>query len=102
MSDQNEIVYWAENEAESVVVIAKLAEAGIRATQVRESYGAMNSLSFGILGEIGISVAREDAAKAEAVILGWDEPMYEDGELEETDDEAESDDDSALTDGEES
>lgn len=87
MSNQNEIVYWAENEAESVVVIAKLAEAGIRATQVRESYGAMNSLSFGILGEIGISVAKEDAAKAEAIILSWDEPMYEDDEEDEIDEE---------------
>ena len=39
--DKNEVVYWAENEAEAVVVIAKLEEAGIQAIRVRESYGSM-------------------------------------------------------------
>ncbi len=93
MSNQDEVVYWAENEAESVVVSAKLTEAGIHVTTVRESFGSMNSLSFGILGEIGISVAKEDVAKAEAIILGWDDPMYEG-------DPDEADEDSTSSDGE--
>lgn len=78
MAGKNEIVYWAENEAEAVVVIAKLKEAGIEATMVRESYGAMNSLSFGILGEIGISVAGDAVERAEAVILSWDDDLEDD------------------------
>ena len=72
------IVYWAENEAEAVVVVAKLKEAGVEATMVRESYGAMNSLSFGILGEIGISVSGDAVEQAEAVILSWDDEIAED------------------------
>lgn len=76
--DKNEVVYWAENEAEAVVVIAKLEEAGIQAIRVRESYGSMNALSFGILGEIGIAVRREDAAKAEAILIDEEDRPEED------------------------
>lgn len=84
MTQRDEIVYWAENEAEAVVILARLAEAGIPAVKVQESYGARNSLSFGILGQIGISVKAELADAAEAVILDWDEDWLdeEDGEEE--------------------
>ncbi len=78
--DKNEVVYWAENEAEAVVVIAKLEEAGIQAIRVRESYGSMNALSFGILGEIGIAVRREDAAKAEAILIDEEDRPEEDSD----------------------
>ena len=80
MMDKNEVVYWAENEAEAVVVIAKLKEAGIQAIRVRESYGSMNALSFGILGEIGIAVRREDAAKAEAILIDEEDRPEEDSD----------------------
>jgi len=80
MMDKNEVVYWAENEAEAVVVIAKLEEAGIQAIRVRESYGSMNALSFGILGEIGIAVRREDAAKAEAILIDEEDRPEEDSD----------------------
>lgn len=87
MSGKSEIVYWAENEAEAVVVVAKLKEAGVDAMTVRESYGAMNSLSFGILGEIGISVQSDAVEKAEAVILSWEDDLIdeEDPEVSEGD-----------------
>ena len=88
MAGKNEIVYWAENEAEAVVVIAKLKEAGIEAKMVRESYGAMNSLSFGILGEIGISVAGDAVERAEAVILSWDDDLEDDEDPEASEGEA--------------
>lgn len=78
--DKNEVVYWAENEAEAVVVIAKLEEAGIQAIRVRESYGSMNALSFGILGEIGIAVRREDAAKAETILIDEEDRPEEDSD----------------------
>ena len=80
MMDKNEVVYWAENEAEAVVVIAKLEEAGIQAIRVRESYGSMNALSFGILGEIGIAVRREDAAKAETILIDEEDRPEEDSD----------------------
>ena len=80
MMDKNEVVYWAENEAEAVVVIARLEEAGIQAIRVRESYGSMNALSFGILGEIGIAVRREDAAKAEAILIDEEDRPEEDSD----------------------
>ncbi len=80
MAEKNEVIYWAENEAEAVVVIARLEEAGIQAIRVRESYGSMNALSFGILGEIGIAVRREDAAKAEAILIDDEEVPAEDSD----------------------
>ena len=46
MAEKNEVIYWAANEAEAVVVIARLEEAGIQAIRVRESYGSMNALSL--------------------------------------------------------
>ena len=91
MAGKNEIVYWAENEAEAVVVIAKLKEAGIEAAMVRESYGAMNSLSFGILGEIGISVAGDAVERAEAVILSWNDDLEDDEAPEASEGEASAD-----------
>ena len=40
----------------------------------------MNALSFGILGEIGIAVRREDAAKAEAILIDDEEVPAEDSD----------------------
>ena len=68
MAGKNEIIYWAENEAEAVVIVAILEENGIPAIKLRESYGALNNLSFGIFGEIAIAVDEDRAEEATAII----------------------------------
>lgn len=95
MSNDREIVYWAENEAEAVVVIAQLEQYQIPAFKLQEGFGAMNSLSFGIFGQIAIAVPKDRVSEAEAVILTMDEDEnereFEEAEtMEESDDEEES------------
>lgn len=89
MSNDYEIVYWAENEAEAVVLIAQLEQYGLPARKLQEGFGSMNSLSFGIFGQIAIAVPKERAAEAEAIILAMEDEVSESAEGE-TDDESES------------
>ena len=95
MSKDNEIVYWAENEAEAVVVIAQLEQYHIPAVKLREGFGAMNSLSFGIFGQIAIAVPKDRVSEAEAIILAMDEDETEwkTEEIEESEEDFESDED---------
>lgn len=75
MTGKFEVVYWAENEAEAVVVLSMFEQYGIPAKKLRESYGAMNNLSFGILGEIAIAVEHEHIPEAEALILSMEDEI---------------------------
>lgn len=94
MSNDKEIVYWAENEAEAVVVIAQLEQYQIPAFKLREGFGAMNSLSFGIFGQIAIAVPKDRVSEAEAIILAMDDDDnkldFEEAEAMEESDEEES------------
>ena len=73
MSNDYETVYWAENEAEAVVLIAQLEQFNIPAVKLQEGFGAMNSLSFGIFGQIAIAVPKDRVSEAEAIILALDD-----------------------------
>lgn len=75
MTGKFEVVYWAENEAEAVVVLSMFEQYGIPAKKLRESYGAMNNLSFGIFGEIAIAVEHEHVREAEALILSMEDEI---------------------------
>ncbi len=94
MSNDKEIVYWAENEAEAVIVIAQLEQYQIPAFKLQEGFGAMNSLSFGIFGQIAIAVPKDRVSEAEAIILAMDEDEnereFEEAETMEESDEEES------------
>ena len=68
MAGTNELIYWAENEAEAVVIVAIVVENGIPAIKLRESYCALYKLSFGIFGEIAIAVDEDRAEEATAII----------------------------------
>lgn len=75
MTGKFEVVYWAENEAEAVVILSMFEQYGIPAKKLRESYGAMNNLSFGIFGQIAIAVEHEHVHEAEALILSMEDEI---------------------------
>ena len=77
MTGKFEVVYWAENEAEAVVILAMFEQYGIPAKKMRESYGAMNNLSFGMLGEIAIAVEKERIPEAESLLLSMEDEIAE-------------------------
>ena len=62
METKSKIVYWAENNLEADLIVQMLKQYDIPARQLQESFGALNNLSFGAFGEIGIEVPENRAA----------------------------------------
>ena len=72
--EESTIVYWAENQIEADLICGLMNECGIPCIQLKESLGKSLGLQIGILGKIALSVPKDRAAEAEAVILDMDVP----------------------------
>ncbi len=68
MGNKFKIVEWAKNEVEAEIFLSLLRDYDIPCKKLRESFGAMNSLSYGIFGEIAIAVPDDRIEDARSIL----------------------------------